>query len=262
MGSQLELLQQRPRRTTARQSDYAVSSMRLVACAALLASAVWTCLAIDIQGSIVSTGAQSVLPLASDSKVLLDGGSAGRAFIRADGQFKIRNVQAGSYLLSVLDREYSFPSLSITVLPNADSDNSPQSVQVRPHTIGRIPGDPATIPLLSYPLQIKPVTKLDYYDVKKAFSVTGLIMQNKMILFMVIGIGFAVGMPKLLALVDPETLKEVQANQAEMHRNLGSVQNMDVAGSLSKMLAGGGNDKAAASGTSSPANAANARRRK
>lgn len=54
------------------------------------------------------------------------------------------------------------------------------------------------MPLLAHPIQIKPTLKLDFYETKQAFSIMGTIMANKMILFMVLGIGFAVGMPKLL----------------------------------------------------------------
>lgn len=41
------------------------------------------------------------------------------------------------------------------------------------------------------------------------------------------------------AMIDPEALKEVQANQAEMHKNLQNVQNLEFSGgSLGKLLAG------------------------
>ena len=39
-------------------------------------------------------------------------------------------------------------------------------------------------------------------------------------------------------MIDPEALKEVQASQADLHRNMANMQSMDVGASLSKFLAG------------------------
>jgi hypothetical protein len=46
------------------------------------------------------------------------------------------------------------------------------------------------------------------------------------------------GLPKILAMIDPEIAAEVQQNQAEMHAKLASFGGMDVSGGLSKALAG------------------------
>ena len=97
------------------------------------------------------------------------------------------------------------------------------------------------MPTLPYPIQIKADGRIEYYDIPQAFSLTRLLKQNKMMLFMAGGLAFAVGMPKLIVgvlrlsgvhsteaivhaqgMLDPEVLKEVQASQAEMHRNLNS----------------------------------------
>jgi len=52
--------------------------------------------------------------------------------------------------------------------------------------------------MLPYPIVIKPASRFEYYEKKEGFSIMGMIQQNKMILFMVGGIVFAMGMPKLL----------------------------------------------------------------
>jgi len=191
----------------------------------------------------VDLAGASVLPLAPDSSVVLDNGSSGRAFIRADGTFVIHDVASGSYVLSVQDRTFAFPSYKVDIA----ADDAANPIQVRPFTLGRLSADPSTVPLLPYPLVIKPTSRLEYYEKREGFSLWGMIQQNKMILFMVGGIVFAMGMPKLLAMIDPEALKEAQASQADLHRSMQAMQSVDVAGGLSKMLSGGDTSQAAAS---------------
>lgn len=194
--------------------------------------------AATVQGRIAATDVlgNPILPLSSDTNVVLDKGDAGRALVRADGSFTLQNILPGDYILAVNNRIFTFPSLSVRIL-GGDGDTT---VQVRPHTPGHLPGDPARVPTLSYPIQLKASGRFEYYESPQGFSILGMLKQNKMILFMVGGLAFAVGMPKLIALVDPDILKEVQESQAEMHRNLNSAQNMDISGSLSKLLSGAG----------------------
>lgn len=54
------------------------------------------------------------------------------------------------------------------------------------------------VPTLPYPIQLKATERIQYYDVPQAFSFMRLLQQNKMIVFMVGGMAFAVGMPKLI----------------------------------------------------------------
>ncbi|KAL7004662.1 hypothetical protein EMMF5_005769 [Cystobasidiomycetes sp. EMM_F5] len=111
--------------------------------------------------------------------------------------------------------------------------------EMRPHTMGRRPTDKSLIQTLPYPLVLRPLNKKQYYEEARVFSPIDMLKQNKMILMMVAAAVFAFGMPKLLAMIDPEALKEVQANQAEMHKNLQNVQNLEFSGgSLGKLLAG------------------------
>lgn len=72
------------------------------------------------------------------------------------------------------------------------------AIQVRPHTPGHLPGDPARVPTLPYPIQLKASGRFEYYESPQGFSILGMLKQNKMILFMVGGLAFAVGMPKLI----------------------------------------------------------------
>lgn len=50
-------------------------------------------------------------------------------------------------------------------------------------------------------------------------------------------------MPKLMAMMDPESLKEMQENQAEINKNMANMQNIDFTSGLSKFLAGGAEEK-------------------
>lgn len=115
-------------------------------------------------------------------------------------------------MLSIVNREFSFPSVSsecskhkgnslrgsIQVSVLITDENANSAIQVRPYTIGRTSSDPATVPTLPYPIQLRAISQIEYFDVPQGFSLMGLIKQNKMILFMAGGLAFAVGMPKLL----------------------------------------------------------------
>ena len=120
-------------------------------------------------------------------------------------------------------------------------------VIVRPFKTSHVPSP--TAPELTYPLIIRPEAKLEYFEPVQALSIKGLLFGNPMILMLVYcaliwrlgltplqnGIGsrascltrekvkadnpirMMIGMPKLLAAIDPEALKEVQESQAQMH---------------------------------------------
>lgn len=86
----------------------------------------------------------------------------------------------------------------MTVPPKASAGEAQAPIEVRSFKLGHVSASPETVPTLPYPIVLHTTGPFQYYDVPKAFSITTLIQQNKMILFMVLGLGFAIGMPKLL----------------------------------------------------------------
>lgn len=92
------------------------------------------------------------------------------------------------------------PSLqvAVSVPAKASSGQAQDPVEVRSFKLGHVSASPETVPTLPLPIILQTTGPFQYYEAPKAFSITGLIQQNKMILFMVLGLGFAIGMPKLL----------------------------------------------------------------
>lgn len=89
----------------------------------------------------------------------------------------------------------------------ANDNNGEASIEIRPHTLGKAVADPSKVPVLPHnPLHIKPIGRLEYYEEPRAFSLVDTVKQNKMILFMLVGILFAVGMPKLLVSRENKTI--------------------------------------------------------
>lgn len=103
-------------------------------------------------------------------------------------------------LRNMLHLTQTVPSLqvAVSVPAKASPGQAQEPVEVRSFKLGHVSASPETVPTLPYPIILQTTGPFQYYEAPKAFSITGLIQQNKMILFMVLGLGFAIGMPKLL----------------------------------------------------------------
>ena len=105
-----------------------------------------------------------------------------------------------------------FRQYTVTVPKDSASQSQASQIQVHPYTIGRSSSDQINLPGFPYPIVFVAVERLEYYDIPQPFSVPGLIKQNKMILLMVGGIIFAVGLPKLLV---SQSCKDILEDHAE-----------------------------------------------
>lgn len=76
------------------------------------------------------------------------------------------------------------------------------------------------------------------YNRCAAFNVIKLIKGNPMILMLLVGAAITLGGPLLLSSLDPEGMQEVNERSQGMHKSLQGFQQGDLAGSLSKYLAG------------------------
>jgi len=213
--------------------------------------------AFTVRGRIVTDS-----PLLSDlssvspeTKALLNGGIAGRGLIQVDGTFELVDVPTGQYVLSIMSRDFIFPTFAL------DVDAEKDVVTVKPHRTTFLPLSNA--PSLPHPVIFRPTIKPEYFDIKQGWNLKGLIMGNPMMLLMVVGVGMMFLLPKLLAMIDPEALAEVQANQRRSQENMSKIQNMDFNDSVSKFLSGSTDSRPAT--TSSRVNGAGssqARKRK
>ncbi|KNZ63708.1 hypothetical protein VP01_1110g3 [Puccinia sorghi] len=194
----------------------------------------------DVAGCRVAwnTALPDISHLPTDSKVVLRSGRwKVEEFIREDGTFILQDVSPGKYVLTVQCRTVAFPALSVQVPSPQGAPNSAEPPEVKPFIYGQasappIPSDPAPAPIrpdwrLQYPIQLVPTARIQYEQTKLGFNPVAMLLGNPMYLLMGGMAVFMIVMPKLIGLMDPEALAEVQANQADLHKQMTSIQEMD-----------------------------------
>ncbi|KAH9810657.1 hypothetical protein DFH28DRAFT_902492, partial [Melampsora americana] len=182
--------------------------------------------------------APDISQISPDSRVIIGPRQQDQAFIRRDGTFVLQDVRPGKHVLRVACREFGFLPLMIDVSESADD------APVVKHFIpGQAPPpDGYPEPRLSYPIRLVPTNQLRYVEERAGFNPLSMLLANPMYLLMGGMFVFMMIMPKIMSMMDPEALAEVQANQANMHKQMASVQSLDFASGLSKMLSPSGDD--------------------
>ncbi|KAH8919671.1 hypothetical protein BT69DRAFT_1352942 [Atractiella rhizophila] len=147
-----------------------------------------------------------------------------------------KDIDEGTYVLNVLSRTHNFPYYSLTVSSSAPTIQiaalNPANVFIPPHPAQLLPySSPGGLTIYAGGIH---KFKAD----PQSFNPIKLLMANPMMLLMVGGAAFVFLMPKLMGNLDPEALKEMQANQADINRSMASFQNIDVTSGLSSFLAG------------------------
>ncbi|OAV89915.1 hypothetical protein PTTG_12313 [Puccinia triticina 1-1 BBBD Race 1] len=231
-------------------------------------------LGIDVVGRVTwNTALPDINHLPTDSKVVLRSGKSVEEFIRQDGTFVLQDVEPGMYVLTVQCRTVAFPALSIEVL--ASKNVAVEPPVVKHHVFGQAPppqldptGPPRPERRLQYPIQLVPTAKIQYEEIKVGFNPIAMLLGNPMYLLMGGMAVFMMIMPKLIGLMDPEALAEVQASQADLHKQMASMQSMDLTSGIAKMLSASNDNEEtppsshASSKTTSHANESHAKRRK
>jgi len=205
-----------------------------------------------------NTALPDISHLPTDSKVVLRSGRwRVEEFIREDGTFILQDVSPGKYVLTVQCRTVAFPALSVHVPSPQEAPNGAASPMVKPFIYGQAPAppspsDPAAAPIrperrLQYPIQLVPTARIQYEQIKLGFNPVAMLLGNPMYLLMGGMAVFIMIMPKLIGLMDPETLAEVQANQADLHKQMTSIQDMDFTSGFAKILSASADTEAEAS---------------
>lgn len=118
---------------------------------------------------------------------------------RQDGTFVFHAVMPGSYLLEVHDVHNLWPMVRLDV--SAKSSGKLRAMLT--HNKFALP----------FPIQIEPlVVKPSYFEVRPPFQWTSMLM-NPMFIMMGVTLLLMVAMPKMMANMDPEQLKELQDMQ-------------------------------------------------
>ncbi|CAH7681062.1 hypothetical protein BY996DRAFT_6433286 [Phakopsora pachyrhizi] len=172
----------------------------------------------------------------TDSRVSISNGDlTTRVHIRSDGTFVFQDLKPGRYILRVQCRRFSFPMLKVRL-----SDDDQGSIPiVSPYSISQAEPDPRANHFehkLQHPIQISPISILEYYEIPVGFNPLSILLGNPMYLLMGGMVIFMILMPKLLNLLDPDALAELQENQSNMHKQMSLIQNMDLTSGISNIL--------------------------
>ncbi|KAI9490584.1 hypothetical protein BDB00DRAFT_538448 [Zychaea mexicana] len=159
-----------------------------------------------------SIGINAILPdikkLRPTTRVALNGG-AYSALVTANGQFEIPDVDTGSYVLEVQAIDYVFPKLRLDVVKDQGITRAAYtgygtSFESRGYSVEQ-------------PLELRAKAPATYFVERKGFNVLAM-FKNPMFLM----IGFSALMmfvlPKIMANMDPEALKEMSQSQADAQK--------------------------------------------
>ena len=146
----------------------------------------------DIEGRLTADGSLH------DVRVVLNAG----AYVcvpRQDGSFVFHAIPPGSYLLEVYDTQRVWPTVRVDV--SAKTAGKLRALV----THNRLP--------LPLPLPLEPlVTKPVFFEKREGFKI-GSILMNPMAIMMGVTLLIMAVMPKMMANMDPEQLKEMQQMQ-------------------------------------------------
>ncbi|XP_039249680.1 endoplasmic reticulum membrane protein complex subunit 7-like [Styela clava] len=163
----------------------------------------------------------------NDIQVLVDGGKY-RGYLRTDGTFTVHNVPTGSYVVEVFTPKYLFEPLRVDVSMKGN---------LRARKVNHL--KPSQVTLVKYPLEMKPATFAQYFQVREKFSILDL-LKSPMVLMMVLPLVMLVILPKMMNTNDPELKKEMEQSMNMFNTNQSG---FDLSESLSNFF--GGSDKKA-----------------
>ncbi|KAJ8971496.1 hypothetical protein NQ317_013135 [Molorchus minor] len=146
-------------------------------------------------------------------------------FVRKDGSFIVHNVPAGSYIVEILNPEYTFEPARVEI-------NSKGKYRAR--KVNHI--KTSEIVVVPYPLKMKALGKTRYFHVREQWRITDLLF-NPMIMMMVLPLLLIMVLPKMMN--DPDTKKEMEQIQ-----NMAKFELPEMSDMVSNFLAGSSpNDK-------------------
>lgn len=157
------------------------------------------------------------------TRILIDGGRRGEAFLREDGSFSFI-APAGSYLIEVVNPDYRFEPVRVDVTAKG---------KIRARMVNNL--QPSQVTLRPYPLRFESKERMRYFQKREEWKITDLLM-NPMVMMMVLPLLLITVLPKMMG--DPETQKEMQ----EMQRNMANTQNQmpEVSEVFANLFGGGG----------------------
>lgn len=129
------------------------------------------------------------------TKIHVNGGEY-LGFVKEDGSFVVHNIPSGSYIVEVLNPDYTYEAVRVEI----NSKGKFRARKVNHIQISQVIQVP-------YPLKLKPLGKTKYFQIREQWRITDFLF-NPMILMMVLPLFIIMILPKMLN--DPETKKEME----------------------------------------------------
>ncbi|KAJ3081585.1 hypothetical protein HK102_002246 [Quaeritorhiza haematococci] len=173
----------------------------------LFASQCWAQTGKSLEGRVAPNQIlDDISKLHPRTRVIINGGQF-VAYVEDDGSFSFPNLPLGSHLLEVISNEYYFDKIRLDVT----------SAAVVPSIT--LPGTSWSKhgPYLRQPLELTAKAKLNYFVPREGFNILSL-FSNPMMLMTGFSLLMFFVMPKMMANIDPEAMKEMQQQQANQPR--------------------------------------------
>lgn len=131
----------------------------------------------------------------ANTRIHLNGGEY-LGFVKKDGSFAVQNIPSGSYILEVINPEYTFEPVRVEI-------NSKGKYRAR--KVNHI--QTSQVIYVNYPLRLKALGKTRYFQIREQWRLTDFLF-SPMVLMMVLPLVLIMILPKVMN--DPETKKEME----------------------------------------------------
>ncbi|XP_018320203.1 ER membrane protein complex subunit 7 homolog [Agrilus planipennis] len=135
----------------------------------------------------------------ANTRIIVNGGEY-IGFVKEDGSFVIHNIPSGSYILEVLNSEYTYEPVRVEINTKG---------KFRARKVNHV--QTSLVIQLPYPLKLKPIGRTKYFQIREQWRITDFLF-SPMVLMMVLPLVFLMVLPKMLN--DPETRKELEQVQS------------------------------------------------
>lgn len=117
-------------------------------------------------------------------------------FLKKDGSFEVHNLPSGSYIVEVINPEYTFEPVRVEI--NSKGKYRARKVNhIQTSQVIQVP----------YPLRLKALGKTRYFQMREQWRLTDFLF-SPMVLMMVLPLVLIMILPKVMN--DPETKKEME----------------------------------------------------
>ncbi|KAL1138804.1 hypothetical protein AAG570_008866 [Ranatra chinensis] len=177
-----------------------------------------------ITGKIFPPDAHFTAPTWQIETLIFLKGSPQRAFLREDGTFTFSNVSPGSYVVEVVNPNYTYEPVRVEITSKG---------KIRARKVNYI--QTSQVIQVPYPLKMKPLGVTRYFQIREQWRITDFLF-NPMVLMMVLPLLLVMLLPRMMN--DPEARKEM-----EQFSNLTKYDMPEMSEVITSFFGGGGQQK-------------------